>query len=68
MWMSMLSKNTEKKRKTPKNNPLKTKRILNIKMPAKGGPVFTFRLAPLSVTPLSILESESFLQHLQTFD
>jgi len=57
-WMSKLA--TKTPRKTQKNsNQLKNKRIINIKISAKGGPVFTFSvpggearpLAP-SVTPL----------------
>jgi len=53
--MSWMSELVEKKRPPPKkqkhSNQLKTKRIINIKISAKGVPVFTFslpggRLAP----------------------
>jgi len=43
-WMSTLAKKTKTPRKTKNNNLLKTKRMLNIKMSAKGGAVFTFSL------------------------
>jgi len=42
--MSTLVKQTETLRKTKINNLLKTKRILNMKMSAEVGPVFTFSL------------------------
>jgi len=50
----MLAKKTKTPRKTQKhNNLLKTKRILNnIKMPAKGGPVFRFSLPGGAACPL----------------
>jgi len=61
-WMSKLAEKKKTPRKTQKNSShLKNKRIINMKMPAKGGPIFTFslpggRLAPLSspsTTPVS---------------
>jgi len=45
-WMSILAEKTKTPRKRQKKHNLrKTKRILNIKMTGKGGPVFTFSLA-----------------------
>jgi len=52
-WMSTLSKNTESTRKTQKNNLLKTKRILNIKIYAKEVPAFIFSLPRVRLTLLT---------------
>ena len=56
-WMAVLVKKNENTLTSTKNtNLLKTKGILNIKMSAKGGPVFTFSLpgkAARSFAPVS---------------
>jgi len=43
--------NAPKIKNAKNNNLLKTKRILNIKMPAKGGPVVSFSLAGGRLAP-----------------
>jgi len=53
-WMSTLAKKTKTVRKTQKNNPVKTKILLNIVMSAKGGPVFTFSLPGRRLASLSL--------------
>jgi len=52
-WMSVLAKKNENTPKNAKNNLLKTKRISNIKMWAKGYPVFTFSLPRGRIPPCS---------------
>jgi len=71
--MSILAKQTKTPRKTQIDNNLpKTKRILNIKMSAKGSPVSTFSLPGGRFTPLPhvsyataynshIIKNENFL-------
>jgi len=69
--MSWVSTLVEKRENNPKNakkqHLLKTTRILNIKMSAKGGAVFTFSLpgggspqCPPSVTPLNLSRKRDF--------
>jgi len=56
LWMSKLTEKTKTPRKTQKDsNHLKNKRITNIEMSAKGGPIFTFSL-PRGAYPLDPLQ------------
>ena len=57
-WISILAKKNENTMKNTKNNSLvKNKRILNIKMSAKGGPVFTLSLSGgrIALAPYKLL-------------
>jgi len=62
-WVTVLVKKSENAPQNAKNNLLKTKRRMNIKMSAKEGPVFTFGLPRGAARPMPPVCYTTVYQH-----